>query len=207
MSIYYVSGTVLNPYLHDSFNLPFSSGSRNSYDPTRERHLLLKGVKEPCESPQPRWGEPWLPALNSSRWGAVACSLLSPPALGCWGVGGWGGWFARRGGRIVRSLSRAPLGGPLGSRFSLLLCRSPSGIRRSSEEAQPGSLFPKRRLPGPPSLPLTSGGGDGASGGLPGGGPSPGGRLQTSALNSGRFTAGGWAARARPPVRYLQTAH
>lgn len=36
---------------------------------------------------------------------------------------------------------------------------------------------------------------------------SPPGHIQTSALNSRRFTAGGWAARARPPVRYLQTAH
>lgn len=37
-----------------------------------------------CESLQPRWEEPWVPALNSGSGGGGgrACSLRRPPALG-----------------------------------------------------------------------------------------------------------------------------
>ena len=155
-----------------------------------------------------------LPQTLPGRGRGVICSLPRPQTTG-----------PRRRGREVKLLGRRLTGGggycgvsvPRalglgrggGSSGPHVFSLSPWEIRRSSEEAQPRSLcFPKGGFPAPLHPPPLQEGapspeGSPALGGAPSrrppapaAGPSPRGLIQTSALNSGRFTAGGWAARA-----------
>lgn len=156
----------------------------NYYDPTGERPLHPGGGIPCVRAPSPAGRNP---GSLPKHWGRGSH------------VGG-----------IVRSLSPGSDGGRPGSRLSLLLFRSPLGSRRSSAEAQPRSLWFPKGVFQPPFTPppfqegvTVSPEGPPALGGRPvppapalAAGPSRPGRIQTSALNSGRFTAGGWAARA-----------